>query len=902
MKINYITFLLLLFFFANFSVYAQTTLTGKVTDLANAEALVGVTVMIKGKTIGTNTDAKGQFSLNTSQKLPFTLVFSLLGYATQEKYITQEGEILVQLTEAPILGQEVVISASRVEEKILESPVAIEKINLRQLKQLPQADFYESLASLKGVDVISSSLGFKTVNVRGFAANGNQRFVQLVDGMDNNVPGLGYAAGNLIGLSELDVESMELLQGTASALYGANAISGIMLMNGKNPFRYQGVSTMLRTGVNNVGSQLGNGNLYIEGGFRYAQSLIKDKLAVKLNVFALNGTDWVATDYRNREGLQPLQAIQSPSHEGINLYGDETGFFLPQVANSLFQSGNLTQNQFNLVQNSSININRTGYKEADIMDTKIRNIKINGALHYRLGKNLEAIVQGNYGEGTANYIGGNRFCFKDFKMYQFKTELRNDNFYVRLYNITTNSGNAYDVSSLGGLLNEIAKPSEQWANEYVKNFAENLQNGQTESQAHQTARLFADRNRILPNSDRLFTIKDSLLKIPQPQGTGFIDRSQVYHAEGMYNFTSLLKFAEVITGFNIRNNRLNSQGTIFADRNGRQINIVDFGGYVQVAKAVLNNRLKFTGSVRYDKSTNFAGQFTPRLAAVYQFLPNHYLRFAYQTGFRIPTPQNQYMDLNVGRAKAIGGLPEFIEPYNLVRNPIYPLSAISDSLFGGKPLQAHQFQDFKPEKVQSFELGYRTLIANTVSVDAYYYRNFYQDFIKSVIFVQSRTGKREDLLAGNFQAYVVPINDNRVVETAGYGISASAMLPKNYLLNANISSDQLITQFTINDVVEFNTPPLRLNFGISNNKVWKNLGFSLNFRWQDEFIWQSVFATGKVPAYSSLDAQISLQIPRYKGQVKIGGSNILNVYNLQAFGNPQVGGLYYVQFLLEDLL
>lgn len=900
-KNSFTKLLLLLFLFvATLPTLAQTILLGQVTDSITQQGLAGVHIQLKDKMIGTTTDNTGSFRLTITQKLPIILVFSLLGYQSKEKLISNNEKILLNLTEQAIMGQEVVVSASRVEQNILESPVAIEKIGLRQLKQIANNDFYASLSSLKGVDVVASSLNYKTVNVRGFATNGNQRLVQLVDGMDNNAPGLGFAAGNLIGLSDLDLESMELLQGTASALYGANAISGALLMQSKNPFQYQGASTFVRTGVNNVGSENG-AKLYVEGGLRYAKAFFKDRLAFKFTTYGMNGTDWAANTYADRNSLQNLQKPQNPAHEGINLYGDEATFFIPSVAQNLLQQGALTQNAYNLVKENNNNINRTGYKEQEIADYKIRNIKLNGALHYRITTNLEAIAQVNYGEGTSNYTGGNRFCFRNFSMFQAKTELKSSNFYLRLYHTATNSGDTYDISTLGSLLNEVASPTDIWAKEYVKNYAQNLSNGQNDTDAQNNARLFADRNRILPNTERFFAVKDSLTRIAQPAGAGFVDRSRMWQAEGMYNFSSLFKFVEVITGFNYRISRLDSKGTLFADKNGRILEIHELGGYLQVAKSFYQDRIKITSSVRYDKNQNFAGQFTPRVGAVVQFLPNHYLRFSYQTGFRVPTAQNQYIDLDVIRGRAIGGLPEFIERYQLIQNPVYTLQAIRDSLLDRKPLQAYTFQEFKPEKVQSFEIGYRAIIRNMFSIDAYYYQNYYTDFIKNITFVQSKTGTISGLLANNVQGYLMPVNDSRQVESNGYGITFSVALPKDFLFHTNFSADKLLTQFAANEIAEYNTPPFRYNIGLSNTKFWKKTGFAINYRWQDSFIWESTFATGKVPSYGSLDAQFSIQLPRYKGQIKIGGSNILNAYNLQAFGNPQVGAVYYVQILLDEL-
>lgn len=216
---------------------AQTTISGTVTDSETKETLVGVNIIVKGKVIGTITDLSGKFTLNVNQEPPFTLVFSMVGYNSQEVEITGGvSNLSISLSESSILGQEVVISASRVEESIMKSPVSVEKMDIIAIREVPQASFYDALNNMKGVEMSTQSLTFKSFNTRGFNANGNVRTVQMIDGMDNQAPGLNFSVGNIVGISELDLESVELLPGASSALYGPNAINGILLMNSKKPF------------------------------------------------------------------------------------------------------------------------------------------------------------------------------------------------------------------------------------------------------------------------------------------------------------------------------------------------------------------------------------------------------------------------------------------------------------------------------------------------------------------------------------------------------------------------------------------------------------------------------------------------------------------------------------------
>src|SRR6185295_3420182 len=173
-------------------------------------------------------------------------------------------------------GQEVVVSASRIEENILKSPVTIEKMDVLAIKQSAAPDYFDALANMKGVSVNTGSMNLTSVNTRGFATIANTRFVQWVDGMDTQAPILNFPTGSIMGLGELDAESLELIPGAASALYGPNAFNGIMIMKSKSPFEYQGLSAQVKQGITN--SNAGGSNPMGMYSIRYAKAF-NDKIA-----------------------------------------------------------------------------------------------------------------------------------------------------------------------------------------------------------------------------------------------------------------------------------------------------------------------------------------------------------------------------------------------------------------------------------------------------------------------------------------------------------------------------------------------------------------------------------------------------------------------------------------------
>ena len=203
-----LTFLLLCMT-AAFAQAQNVIISGTVTDKITKEPIPGVGITVKGTTSGTATDINGKYNFSTSQKAPFILVISYVGYAPIEKQITGNASgIDAAMEQVGILGQEVVISASRTPERILESPVSVERMGATAIKEIAAPSFYDALSNMKGVEMSTQSLTFKSINTRGFNSNGNTRFNQYVDGMDNQAPGLNFSVGNIVGINDLDVDNV----------------------------------------------------------------------------------------------------------------------------------------------------------------------------------------------------------------------------------------------------------------------------------------------------------------------------------------------------------------------------------------------------------------------------------------------------------------------------------------------------------------------------------------------------------------------------------------------------------------------------------------------------------------------------------------------------------------------
>ncbi|MET3114788.1 outer membrane receptor protein involved in Fe transport [Pedobacter sp. CG_S7] len=960
-KITQAVFMLLVCFAVVSSAQAQSILvSGTVTDKLTKEPIPGVGITVKGKTVGTATDGSGNFSFNTTEKVPFSIVISYIGYISMEKVITANNiRIEVELESTAILGQEVVISASRTPERILESPVTIERMSAASIKETPAASFYDAISNMKGVEMSTQSLTFKSINTRGFNSNGNTRFNQFVDGMDNQAPGLNFSVGNIVGLSELDVDNVELLPGAASALYGAGGINGTLLMTSKNPFDYQGVSFQYKTGVNHVNDGKNAVEPFNQMDLRVAKAWNK-KFGIKSTFSFLQAKDWFASDTRNfdRIGRQLKSGDRNsdPNYDGVNVYGDEinqnminvsqsvasqtiagilkaTGgtlniknlldVSLPTTATAAQQAaflGNLpaalrgtVQNYlpfyFGLRTNTIPNqfVSRTGYAEQDLVDYDTKSLKTSNTLNYRFSKSLEAIAQLNWGTGTSVYTGTDRYSLRNFNIGQYKLELKGQDFFLRAYTTQERSGEAYNATILGTFINEAWKPSTTWFPQYIANYLGARAAGQPDAAAQSFARSQADVGRLMPGSAGFETAKSVITAKPiGPQnGAKFNDKTNLYHYEGMYNFTNMLNNAvEFQVGASYRNYFLHSDGTIFDDAT-RDITIDEYGAFAQAGKKMFSDKLKLTVAGRYDKSKNFEGRFTPRVTGVYTVAPNNNIRASYQTGYRNPTTQDQYIDLAVGggSTRLIGGLPELVNKYGLLTNK--PVTAASYRAFlataaGGAPnpavLQTYNLdpKGIRPESVQSFELGYKGLLGTNLLIDTYGYYSIYKDFIGGVDLYQNPIPDATATPAKTTTKFTVPINLSEQLKSYGAAFGLDYIFGK-FNASGNVSYNK-IGSLPENFINSFNTPEIRYNLGLGSKEIIKNFGFNVQYRWQDKFMWNSTFSSGEVPAYSTFDAQVNLKIPSVNSIVKLGGSNVLNKYYQTSFGNPQVGAIYYLSF------
>ena len=946
--------LILMMFFVT-SLYAQELIeiSGTVTDSEKKEPLAGVAISIKGTVTGTTSGNEGNFLLRTKQKLPFTLVFTSIGFAPQEIQVTSVGSrISVALATQTVLGNEVVVTASRMPESILKSPVAIEKLDIRAIRETPAPGFYDALENVKGVQMTTSSLTFKVPNTRGFNIPNNFRFMQLVDGVDMQAATLGVPLGNAIGPTELDIQSVEITPGAASALYGMNAINGMANLITKNPFIHQGLSVYQKTGVNHVDGIDHAPGLLTETAIRFAKAY-KNRFAFKLNLGYMRGIDWVsntATDQNPNTlgtanpGFAELNNI-NPAYDGWNKYGDENNNAV--TINGVNYAGG----------NKTFLIRRTGYWEKDLVNPVVDNLKLDAAIHYRVSEQAELSYSYRVGKMDGVFQRGNKIQLDNVIVQNHKLEVKGDHYFVRAYMSSENTGDSYNVKPMADNLQLSHLSNSAWGGVFKTALQNALNAGSDLSTAMQIARQAADQGRVEPGTAAFENLKNTIARInnwdhvnagiagaPATGGAWLKQRSRMYHADAQYDFRDKISFVNLVAGADVRIYEVIPDGNNFVDfsrplaeRNipkngsfGNNVYYKKYGAFAQATKTFINEKLKVFLSLRFDHNPEFEPKFNPRIAAVYTANKLHNFRISYQNGFRFPALFEALSFVNNGNVRRVGGLSYINEGLGYLDNSYTLVSvnafnaavnknvnsgmSVNDAAMANRSLlEVTSLSATRPERIHSFEVGYKAALNDhklIIDVDAYL--NEYDGFLGQVEVAVPQTGvigtdaSVMDMLAANRSRqtrYRVFTNARNQYKNYGSSLGITWNFYQKYLFSGNVNYNNIVANQT-SDIflTAFNTPKWSANLSVGNRAIIKNLGWNIVWRWQSSFDWESPLANGKIPAYQTVDAQVNYRLPQLKSTIKIGGANIFNNRYIQYAAGPTIGGLYYAAITVDGLL
>jgi outer membrane receptor protein involved in Fe transport len=789
----------------------------------------------------------------------------------------------------------------------------------------------------------------------------------LVDGVDMQAGTLGVPLGNAIGPTELDIASVEITPGAASALYGMNAINGVANLITKSPFLYQGLSVYQKNALNHLGGTGRELSNLSETAIRYAKAF-NNKFAFKVNLSYMRGTDWVS-DTRTNQNPNNLNTANpsfpelnadadNPAYDEWNKYGDDNG------SNAVTLTGLSIPGR---TGNQSIIVRRTGYFEKDVVQPTVDNLKFDAALHYRFGDNAELSYGYRFGKLDGLFQRGNKIQMDNVNVQNHKLELKGANYFIKSYLSVENTGDSYNIKPLVDNLDITSGGTNAvWGAKYRTALQNALNNGTPLADALRVGRAAADASRVEPGTAAFNALKSQIIKInnwdhgavipgaPATGGAFLTQRSRTYHTDAQWYLSEKVKIFDLLIGADARVYEVIPDGNNFvdfsrpiADRTtplvdgsfGNNVYYKKFGTFAQATKTFFDDKLKLFGSVRLDYNPEFDPKLNPRIAAVYTLAQKHNFRASFQNGYRFPALFEAISYVNNGNIRRVGGLSYINNGLNYLDNS-YTLAsvnafnaAVNRGVAAGATTNAAALQnrallevtnlgETRPERISSFEVGYKSvLLENKLVVDIDAYMNEYDGFLGQVeVAVPYRAGSNltEQVIVGTDEAVLASVQTNRNNQQIRYRVYTNA---KNRYTNYGSAlglTYNFYQKFTIagninyNDITEnknrdifvtgFNTPNWATNLSFGNREIVKNLGFNVVWRWQESFLWESPLVNGTVAAFHSFDAQVTYKVPQAKANIKLGGTNILNRNYVQYAGGPTLGGLYYLALTFDGPL
>ena len=951
--------LILICSIVSFGASAQSVVRGHVIDGDTGEPMFSASVVVPETGQGVTTDFDGLFRLEVAG-LPVVLQVSFIGYGMKSITVSSTQEkIEVKLIPDQILIGAAEVVGSRISEKQKQAPLTVETMDLIAIKEAPSGNFYEGLGNLKGVDITSASLGFKIINTRGFNSTSPVRSLQLIDGVDNQSPGLNFSLGNFLGAPDLDVKSVEIIAGASSAFFGPGAFNGVINMETKDPFVFSGLSVSTKLGET---TKKGERPLF-ETGFRWADVIENDEgdpfFAYKINFFRFEAYDWEATNYDPIDGSS-VSALNPGRFDAVNIYGDE---FQPRF--------DYTPPPGNAYRGLGT-IYRTGYKEVDLVDYNTNNTKVSVSGHWRLQpektyESPELIYGFNMGKGTTVYQGDNRFSLKNIEFYQHRLELRKKNkWFIRAYRTNEDAGDSYDPYATALKLQDSTRNHNNWARVYEEYWVDSIapsisdtypeleflgfdsifsddgiflyllplagipegaedqwfdenqgnltywhsqvEQWTNEGYANLAAVAIDPVGHLVPGSDDFNTLFNQLITSKNNEGEGgtrFHDLSSLVHVHGEYIFEPWF-LEEIRVGANFRQYTPVSEGTIFSDTSGVVITNAEAGAYLGAKKRFLEDDMIVTGTVRVDKNVNFPLMVSPAISLVWSPNTKDFARVSFSSALRNPTLADQYLFLDVGPATLVGnlnGVQDLVTIQSFIdyRAQIIPQGSIS---MDPEYLEYFDIAPIRPEQVRTFEAGYRTTIGEKLYIDAGCYFSTYTDFIGYNIGLDIEFAPQSTAVQG-IDVYRYAANSINEVKTQGASVGLQYYLDEKFSLTGNYSWNKLVKTNEDDPIIPaFNTPEHKFNLGITARGLdagGKNSwGFGVNYRWVQQFVFEgSPQFTGGIPQYDLVDAQINLYIDKINTTFKVGGSNLLSNQHIETYGGPQVGRLAYVSILYD---
>lgn len=810
--------------------------------------------------------------------------------------------------------QEFVVSASRVQENILRSPVSIERVSTKDFQRSAQPSVFDALETVKGVQIITPSLGFKVFNTRGFANTTNVRSTQLVDGVDNQAPHIGAPIASAFMPSDLDVERVEIIPGAASVLYGMNAINGLVHIFTKNPFLFEGLDIQQRTGVNHIGDSLSPPQLFSETSVRVAIAC-GSQFAAKVGFTYTRGYDWIPNDRTDlfTQGNRSLSLFDAdnPARDPVNSYGNES-------ANRRTLS----------LEGKNVIVARTGYDEREVANYNLNTLRGDVSIHFKPAPELECSYTFRGSLTNTVYQRSNRFQLLDYGLTQHVVQVRGADFFITAYRTGENTGKSFNLRSMAENIDKAYKSDNVWFADFQRNFSAQRSQGKSLAEALRLARSSADAGR--PQSgDRTFdSLRTALGDINNWDiGAALRVRSALYHIEGQVEISkgllTWLKDAlelDVSAGFSYRRYEIMPDGNYFINpTTSDQTQALPYskaGGFLEAARNFFEGKLRTSVALSIDKADYFSLRSNPRLAVVFSPEEQHSFRLSFQSGYRYPSIFEAFSNVNSGGVKRVGGLPVMssgVFENSYLRTSIDAFQAAvneginrlgaraQDSLIAANShlLIKNTYTYLQPEFIRSFEIGYKGFFfGDHLFVDADAYYNLTSSFIAQIEANVPLTSAADSIPSALFnrsrqQRYRLWTNSKTNVNNFGASLGARWNDESGWFASANATFAQLDNTSQADGLEDgFNTPRWMLNASAGNDALVRNFGFAFSAHWQSGFYWQSFLVNGDVPSYWTLDAQLSYT-PDKNWRLKLGGTNIVNKQYVSFLGGPSIGAMVY---------
>lgn len=891
---------------------------GVVVD-EGGESLPGVNIVVQETQQGTATDADGRFALN----IPFEdeptvqIRFSFIGFEPQT--VTVDGptsNVEVVMREEIARGEEIIVSASRVDERVLEVPVTIGRLSARDLTSRPAIDLVASMESMPGIDVSRSSMLVNSPSTRGFNSTKSERVIQLADYVDFVAPSLSVYSGNTSGPPRIDLESVDVIHGASSALYGPNAFNGVIIKNTRDPFTDQGVDLELRGGTRDM----------VDVSGRLAQGFFDNRIAVKLVGRFMQANEFISSNFDAQSIANNNDPGDARGFAAVNRYGDLNLSDIGATSDILENAG---------IDTDQHNIFLPGYSEEALVgsDLNASTWQINPMVSAQLSDDVRATYWYRFSSSEGIYQSNSRFRWDGITVSTNAVELEGSDWLLRGYRTADNSGDSFDINLLGSLMNaeqgyRIGNRSLDDMSEAERNRAEFLEDlnigyagayafvygdayqaaieqGLSPEEAFEQAQQAAADVLPQPGQERFDVARTATLNRATDETRPTFDiNSTLYHAEGQYTIDTEL--IEATLGGNYRQYRLTSAGTLFSDgevaspinpdgtrdvRDG--IDNYEYGGFMRLQRGFANDRLTLSAVGRVDAFRNFDTQFSPRLSGVLTLGEErqHNIRLNYASAFRPPAQLDQHIYLDVGPLLLRGNTGDGY----VGADPTVDLEqqVANEALFQIDPLDV--------EEMESIEVGYKTRIGNLFA-DISYYRSNYSGFIGTREFIGKEDGSaiteadldRADNDPLRPRLLRVWVNADEDLTTQGiqtgleYQFTRALRFRGNYTWST-ISDDDLGEEVRLG----FNTPEHKFNVGLWG-EIQGRFTYHANLRWHDAYQYQMPFAEGPIDAQTSIDAQIGYNVPRLRTTVTLGGTNLTDTDYVSAYGAAPMGRMVYL--------